>query len=245
MLHSIRLLCTVMVPPLILLEGWILQDSFQLAMHRPLEACTFVTPELCAGRSQCWAAGTAGAGIRWKFSCFPHCCQLRGAQGWLSTGLWASVPHGQGCSPQRCLCSGTQLRLLHLSQLLEDYYYYYGLFSYAGSGSDCSVLSDISPQVFPSQQWNKTMVAAPFHFPSGWPPQRGHPAHQLREPVWLPGGGSTTYVLLLPAPGWHCQGLLSVQIPSWCHAGLCRHWARGTTGLQQLRSGTGTAPGSG
>lgn len=116
----------------------------------------------------------------------------------LSEGLCTSVPHAQGCSPQCCLGNGTQPQP---PAPLRDPGDYEGLFSDAGSGSDHSILSDVGPREFPSLQWNKTTEAALFHFPSGWPPRRGHPAHQLWETLWLPHCGSTTGFCCLPLCG--------------------------------------------
>lgn len=133
--------------------------------------------------SRCWAVGTGGAGIT--------CCQTGTllfssllpppgspeprAGGTTRAGLskCASCP---GMLPQCCLGNGTQPQP---PAPLRDPGDYEGLFSDAGSGSDRSVLSDVGPREFPSLQWNKTTEAALFHFPSGWPPWRGHPAHQL------------------------------------------------------------------
>lgn len=116
--------------------------------------------------------------------------------------------------PQCCLGNGTQPQP---PAPLRDPGDYEGLFSDAGSGSDRSILSDVGPREFPSLQWNKTTEAALFHFPSGWPPRRGHPAHQLWETLWLPRCGSTTGFCCLPLCG--IASLFSTQIPSRCHAG--------------------------
>lgn len=203
-----------MVPPLISLEGWILQDSFQMAVHWPLEAwCLypFVTPcavslgdlsVLGCGHWRCrdnvlpdwdtslfFTAATSGE---------PRAQGREHSQGWAERGAVHECASCPGMLPQCCLWNGTQPQP---PAPLRDAGDYEGLFSDAGSGSDRSILSDVGPREFPSLQWNKTTEAALFHFPSGWPPQRGHPAHQLWETLWLPRCGSTTGFCCLPLCG--------------------------------------------
>lgn len=210
-----------MVAPLIPLEGWILQDSFHALAIRGLMPVPFVTPRAVSLgdlSAELWALEGQGWGGALLFSSLlpaPGSPEPR-------AGLCASVTHAQGCSLQCCQWNGTQPQppapLWHPGDCE-------GLFSYAGSGSDCSVLSKVSPKEFPSLQWNKTSLFLPFWMATT-ARTCGSPAP---EPGWLPRGGSTAHSCCLPLGGIARVSSLCT-FPVAAMLGLSRHQAWGTAG---------------
>lgn len=207
-------------------------------MPWPLEAlCLYPLwhPMLCPWEISVLSCGHWRGRDKVEHSCFPACCQPRGAQ---SPGRAVSrCDPCPGTLPAVLPMEGTQPQppapLWHPGDCE-------GLFSYAGSGSDCRVLSNISSHLYSGM--NPLWL---FFFPSLLDGQHSEDARLSSSRACVAARGWQHCTFLLPAPGWHCQGLFSVHIPSCCHAGTQQAPGMGHSRLQQLCSGTGTARGSG
>lgn len=192
-------------------------------MPWPLEAlCLYPLwhPMLCPWEISVLSCGHWRGRDKVEHSCFPACCQPRGAQ---SPGRAVSrCDPCPGTLPAVLPMEGTQPQppapLWHPGDCE-------GLFSYAGSGSDCRVLSNISSHLYSGM--NPLWL---FFSPSLLDGQHSEDARLSSSRACVAArGGSTAHSCCLPLGGI-ARVSSPCTFPVAAMLGLSRHRAWGTAG---------------